>query len=69
MLCYAMLCYAMLCYAMLCYQEGNVYEGNEAGNKVVREGVDNGVVQAKRGGGDFHDIYGTCNNINKLIGI
>jgi hypothetical protein len=55
---------------MLCYQEGNVYEGDEAGNKVVREGVDNGVVQAKGGGGDgFHDIYGTCNNINKLIGI
>ena len=46
-----MLCYAMLCYAMLCHQEGNVYEGNEAGNRVVREGVDNGVVQAKRGGG------------------
>lgn len=62
-------CYAMLCYAMLCYQEGNVYEGNEAGNRVVREGVDNGVVQAERGGGGFHDIYGTCNNINKLIGI
>ena len=46
-------CYAMLCYAMLCYQEGNVYEGNEAGNRVVREGVDNGVVQAERGGGGF----------------
>ena len=36
---------------MLCYQEGDVYEGDEVGNRAVREGVDNGVVQAKRGGG------------------
>ena len=47
----------MLCYAMLCYQEGNVYEGNEAGNRVVREGVDNGVVQAERGGGGVLRVF------------